>query len=61
MAGLPVYFEQRPVGTIDVDKGGPGFAYDRAWIALRGAFPISTKMSLGLRHLPQRVHKDLSL
>ena len=44
MAGLPVYFEQRPVGAIDVDKNGPGFTYDRAWISLRGAFPISTTM-----------------
>jgi serine/threonine-protein kinase HipA len=44
MAGLPVYFEQRPVGAIDVDKNGPGFTYDRAWISLRGAFPISTAM-----------------
>lgn len=46
MAGLPIYFEQRPVGTIDVDKGGAGFTYDRAWIALRGAFPVSTAMPL---------------
>jgi len=44
MAGLPVYFEQRTVGQIDVDRGGPGFTYDRAWTALRGAFPISTAM-----------------
>lgn len=44
MAGLPVYFEQRPVGAIDVDKNGPGFTYDRGWTVLRGAFPISTAM-----------------
>jgi serine/threonine-protein kinase HipA len=44
MAGLPVYFEQRLVGTIDVDKTGPGFTYDAGWIGLRGAFPISTTM-----------------
>jgi serine/threonine-protein kinase HipA len=55
MAGLPVYFEQRPVGTIDVDKSGPGFTYDRAWIALRGAFPISTAMPL----LPERFGPDI--
>jgi serine/threonine-protein kinase HipA len=55
MAGLPVYFEQRPVGTIDVDKSGPGFTYDRAWIALRGAFPMSTAMPL----LPERFGADI--
>jgi len=38
MASLPVYFEQRLVGTINVDKSGPGFTYDPAWIGLRGAF-----------------------
>jgi serine/threonine-protein kinase HipA len=42
MAGLPVYFEQRLVGTIDVDRSGPSFTYDPDWIGLRGAFPIST-------------------
>ncbi len=46
MASLPVYFEQRLVGMIDVDKSGPGFTYDPGWIGLRGAFPISTTMSL---------------
>ena len=44
MSNLPVYFEQRLVGTIDVDKGGPGFRYDAVWIGLRGSFPISTTM-----------------
>jgi serine/threonine-protein kinase HipA len=46
MASLPVYFEQRLVGTIDVDKHGPGFTYDAGWVKLRGAFPISTTMPL---------------
>jgi serine/threonine-protein kinase HipA len=46
MATLPVYFEQRRVGTIDVDKHGPGFPYDPSWIALRGAFPLSITMPL---------------
>ncbi len=46
MASLPVYFEQRLVGTIDIDKSGPGFTYDPGWIGLRGAFPISTTMPL---------------
>src|SRR5262245_54421943 len=47
MATLPVYFEQRRVGTIDIDKNGPGFTYDPNWIGLRGAFPISITMPLG--------------
>jgi serine/threonine-protein kinase HipA len=46
MATLPVYFEQRVVGAIDVDKSGPSFRYDPDWIALRGAFPISIRMPL---------------
>ena len=46
MASLPVYFEQRLVGTIYVDKSGPGFTYDPAWIGLLGAFPISITMPL---------------
>jgi serine/threonine-protein kinase HipA len=46
MTTLPVYFEQRRVGTIDVDKTGPGFTYDPNWVALRGAFPISLTMPL---------------
>jgi serine/threonine-protein kinase HipA len=44
MANLPVYFEQQLVGTVDVDREGPGFIYDRRWLNTRGAFPISTTM-----------------
>jgi serine/threonine-protein kinase HipA len=57
MAGLPVYFEQRLVGAIDVDKSGPGFTYDRAWASLRGAFPISTSMPFR----PERFGPDVFL
>jgi serine/threonine-protein kinase HipA len=46
MADLSVFFEQRLVGTIEVDRRGPGFSYDRRWIDTRGAFPISTTMPL---------------
>src|SRR5215472_3741387 len=46
MATLSVYFEQRRVGTIDIDKNGPGFTYDPTWMGLRGAFPISLTMPL---------------
>jgi serine/threonine-protein kinase HipA len=50
MASLPVYFEQRPVGTIHVDTSGPSFTYAPGWIALRGAFPISLMMPLKPEH-----------
>ena len=46
MVNLPVYFEQRLVGRIDVDRNGPGFTYDPGWVALRGSFPISITMPL---------------
>jgi serine/threonine-protein kinase HipA len=46
MAGLPIYFESRLVGKIYVDRTGPSFTYDPAWVALRGAFPISLTMPL---------------
>ncbi len=46
MANLPVYFEQRLVGTISVDRSGPGFTYAPNWIGLKGAFPISITMPL---------------
>jgi hypothetical protein len=38
MANLPVYFEQRLVGTIDIDKNGPGFTYHPDWVGLRVHF-----------------------
>lgn len=46
MADLPIYFEQRLVGTVSVGTSGPSFNYDRRWIDTKGAFPISTTMPL---------------
>jgi serine/threonine-protein kinase HipA len=46
MASLPLYYEQRPIGTIHVDNSGPSFTYAPGWIGLRGAFPISLTMPL---------------
>ena len=57
MTGLPVYFENRVLGTIDVDKNGPGFTYDPAWVGLRGAFPISVTMPLK----SERIASDIFL
>jgi serine/threonine-protein kinase HipA len=51
MAHLTAYFEQRVVGTIDVDASGPGFTYDPGWVGLRGAFPISTTMPFGSQRI----------
>jgi serine/threonine-protein kinase HipA len=57
MVNLPVYFEQRLVGAVDVDKSGPGFTYDPDWVALRGAFPISITMPLK----SERIASDIFL
>jgi serine/threonine-protein kinase HipA len=57
MGHLPVYFEQRLVGTIHVGKSGPEFGYDSDWIGLRGAFPISTRMPLQ----SERIASDIFL
>jgi serine/threonine-protein kinase HipA len=46
MVELPAYFEQRLIGTIAVGSNGSSFTYDRHWLAMRGAFPISTTMPL---------------
>jgi serine/threonine-protein kinase HipA len=46
MAELPAYFEQRLIGTIAVGSNGSSFTYDRHWLDMRGAFPISTTMPL---------------
>ena len=51
-ASVRVFFEQRPVGIIDINKDGPGFSYDPAWLGLRGAFPISTAMPPGSCAMP---------
>jgi len=54
-ASVRVFFEQRPVGTIDVTKDGPGFSYDPAWLGLRGAFPISTTMPQKPERIPSEI------
>lgn len=51
-AELPVFFETRRVGTIEVHADGPSFVYDPSWLATRGAFPISILMPLSPRRVP---------
>ena len=46
MASLPYTLSSGSMGAINVDKSGPGFSYNSAWINLRGAFPISITMPL---------------
>lgn len=46
MSRLPIYYETRTVGEIDVSAEGPAFVYDPAWLKTRGAFPISVLMPL---------------
>jgi serine/threonine-protein kinase HipA len=41
---LPVFFETRPVGRVEVVETGARFVYDDTWLSLRGAFPISVTM-----------------
>lgn len=46
MSRLPIYYETRKVGEIDISAEGPAFIYDPAWLKTRGAFPISVLMPL---------------
>jgi serine/threonine-protein kinase HipA len=43
---LPIFYETRTVGQIEIGPEGPAFAYDPAWLTTRGAFPISVLMPL---------------
>ena len=49
---LAVFYETRPVGTIEVHADGPSFVYDPAWLGTRGAFPLSILMPLSPRRVP---------
>ena len=55
VAELPVYYESRVVGTIEVHAEGPSFAYAPQWLSMRGAFPISLLMPLSPRRVPPRL------
>ncbi|HEY8246957.1 MAG TPA: type II toxin-antitoxin system HipA family toxin [Hyphomicrobium sp.] len=55
MAELPVYYESRVVGTIEVHAEGPSFTYGPQWLAAHGAFPISLKMPLSPRRVPPKL------
>jgi serine/threonine-protein kinase HipA len=46
---LPVYYETRQVGTIEVGLDGPSFVYEPTWLRTRGAFPLSILMPLSTR------------
>lgn len=55
MTSLPVFYESRRVGTIEVHPDGPSFVYDAEWIRTRGAFPISFLMPLSVRRVEPSV------
>lgn len=55
MSVLPVYFETRVVGTIEIGPAGPTFVYDPAWLSTRGAFPLSITMPLSTKPVPAAV------
>lgn len=55
MSELPVYYEQRLVGTIEVDAEGPAFVYAREWLGTRGAFPLSLLMPLSPRRVAPKI------
>ena len=55
MSELPVFYETRRVGTVETREDGPAFVYDPAWLALRGAFPLSFLIPLSTRPSPPRV------
>ncbi len=49
MSELPVYYETRTVGMIEIGADGPAFVYDPAWLRTKGAFPLSILMPLSTR------------
>ena len=55
MSELPVYYETRIVGRIEIHADGPSFVYDPEWLRTRGAFPISMLMPLSPRRTPPAV------
>lgn len=46
-AAVPVFYESYRLGQVMIDpRGQPSFVYDDAWLATKGAFPISVTMPL---------------
>lgn len=52
MSNLPIYFERRLVGNVEVGVDGPAFVYAPDWLTTRGAFPLSILMPLSTRPVP---------
>jgi serine/threonine-protein kinase HipA len=55
MAELPVFYENRRVGTIETHPDGPSFVYEPVWLRTKGAFPLSILMPLSPRRAPPHV------
>lgn len=43
---MQIFFEARPVAELLPSDLGPSMIYNKEWLALRGAFPVSTRMPL---------------
>lgn len=53
---MKIWFESQHVATLDPGVAGPSLVYEDSWRDLRGAFPISSRMSLKeRRHSPDIV------
>jgi serine/threonine-protein kinase HipA len=55
VAELPVYYETRTVGTIEVHAEGPAFVYTPEWLGTRGAFQLSLLMPLSPRRVAPKI------
>jgi serine/threonine-protein kinase HipA len=55
VAELPVFYESRTVGTIEVHAEGPAFVYAPEWLSTRGAFPLSLLMPLSPRRVAPKI------
>lgn len=54
VSGIPVHYESALVGTIEVSAGGgAAFTYDPSWAFVRGAFPVSLLIPIGVVAPPE--------
>lgn len=55
MTDLPIYYDQRRVGTISVAADGPHFIYDATWRVARDSFPVSLRIPLSAAGAPPEI------
>ena len=49
---MDIFFERHPVGTLDIGADTAVFRYEPGWLALPGAFPVSTTMPMSDKPYP---------